>query len=67
MATQPDFLFADHGSIILLTPITEAALDWVAAHIPDDAQTFGGGIAIEHRYWPDIIWGINDDGLTVTQ
>lgn len=62
-----DFTFNDHGSVAILTPLTEAAQDWVAAHIPDDALTFGRGIVIEPRYWPDIIWGINDDGLTVSQ
>lgn len=62
-----DFLFANHGSITVLTPLTEAAQDWASEHLPDDAMRWCGGIVIEPRYWPDIIWGINDDGLTVSQ
>ena len=42
-----DFLFADHGSVTILTPLTVAAWDWVADHLPGDALTFGRGM-IEH-------------------
>lgn len=61
----PDFHIGDHGSIWLLTPVTEAARSWVAEHIPEDAQRLGRGIAIEPRYVPDIIDGIIDAGLEI--
>lgn len=63
MAT--DFRVSGGGSLYILSPLTEAARDWVAEHIGDDAQTFGGGIAVEHRYIGDIVDGIQCDGLTV--
>jgi len=62
-----DFLFVNHGSATILTPLTEAARDWVADHLPDDALTFGGGVVIELRYVDNILEGLTDDGLTVTQ
>lgn len=60
-----DFLFTDHGSVTVLTPLTVAARDWVAEHLPDDALTFGRGIVIEPRYVAPILEGIADDGLEV--
>jgi hypothetical protein len=59
-----DFTVADHGSIVILTPLTEAAQDWVADHLPEDAMTWGGGIVIEPRYVALILAGIGEDGLT---
>ncbi len=60
-----DFMFANHGSVCLLTAVSEAARDWRDEHLPTDAQTFGGGIAIEPRYAGTILEGIINDGLTI--
>lgn len=61
----PDFLAADHGSIWLVQPITDAAKQWVADHIPSDAQWFGRGFVVEWRFIDDILCGIAADGLEV--
>jgi hypothetical protein len=60
-----DFTFANHGSITILTPISEAAQAWVDEHIPEDAMRWGGGIVIEPRYAEAILRGITEDGLFV--
>lgn len=60
-----DFIIANHGSIITLTPMTAAAKEWAAEFLPDDAPSFGRGIAIEPRFIDPILQGIEDDGLTV--
>lgn len=57
-----DFIIANHGSIITLTPMTAAAKEWAAEFLPDDAPS---GIAIEPRFIDPILQGIEDDGLTV--
>ena len=62
---QKDFCVQNHGSIFLLIPNTEAAKEWINAHIPEDAPTIGPNIAVEHRYIGDIVDGIVKDGLTV--
>lgn len=60
-----DFLLCDEGSIAILTPMTEAAEDWVAEHLPEDAMRFGPGVVIEHRYVADIVDGLVADGLSI--
>lgn len=53
------------SSIYLLTPLTDAAREWIAEHLPDDVQRWGPSVAIGHRYVEDIVCGMIDDGLTL--
>jgi len=62
---MPDLSFANHGSLTIMTPLTPAGVDWVDEHIPEDAQTWGAGIVIEHRYVLDIMQGALSDGLDI--
>lgn len=61
-----DFYFANHGSITLLTPLTDAAEDWIELNLPDDHMMFGNAVVIEPRYAGPILHGLQDDGLTVS-
>ena len=63
--TTEDFVAANHGSFVLLWPVTEAARSWVDDHIPDDAPVLAGRIAIELRYAPAVFEGIESGGLTI--
>jgi hypothetical protein len=60
-----DFGVANHGTIFLLAPYSEAAREWCKNHIPADAQTFGDSIVIEHRYIQPIARGIVEDGFDI--
>ena len=61
-----DFQFEDHFGVVRLTPLTQAARDWIDAHVDyEDWQMFGGGIVIEPRYARPILEGLVADGLTV--
>lgn len=61
-----DILVANHGSIFILTALTEAAREWFEEHIPDDAQRWGvSGIVVEPRYVEAIVNGAVNDGLEV--
>lgn len=64
MTEKTDFVLADHGSILTLTPLTDAAREWCEDHL-QDGPTWGRGRAIEPRYWPDIECGIADAGLSI--
>jgi hypothetical protein len=60
-----DLTFANHGSIFTMDPVTDAGREWIAEHIPEDAQTWGNAIVIEHRYVRAIYEGAAADGLDV--
>ena len=62
----PDARFSDHGSIILMTPLSQAAKDWIKEHLPQEVIWFGDAIAIEPRYAGDIFDGLIADGLTLS-
>jgi len=62
-----DFLCENHGSIVLLRPLTPSATSWLEEHIGQDNgfQPYWPTCVIEHRYiWP-ILEGIQNDGLGV--
>jgi hypothetical protein len=50
-----------------LIPITPAGHNWIWAHIPDDAQKWGNGIVVEHRYITMIEAAAIGDGLEVEE
>lgn len=61
-----DFFIQNHGSIIILTPTSDAGRSWVADHIPEDAQRWGrSSVVVEPRYIDPIIDGINSNGLSI--
>lgn len=67
MTTQTDFRLSNHGSICILFAVTAAAQQWVAEHLPEDAQTWGrNGTVVEPRYVGDIVDGIEADGMVVS-
>ncbi len=65
-ATTSDFIVISHGSIVILYALTDVALAWADAYLPDDALTWGpSGTIIEPRYVASILEVIESDGLTV--
>jgi hypothetical protein len=60
-----DFTVRDEGTVLLLFPETEAAEEWAAEHISDEALTWAAAIVVEPRYIGDIPVGIRADRLTV--
>lgn len=62
MTTVSDFAVADHGSIVILTALTDDASGWVEDNLPDDAPRWAGGVVIERHCFARII----ADNLTIT-
>ena len=58
----------NHGSIILLRPLTTYRADWIEQNVlslNEEAQTFGGALVCEHRFAAAIIEGAQADDLEV--
>ena len=62
---RPDLLVSGGGTLFLLFATSPRGDAWIEDHIPDDAQWFSGGVAVEHRYIGDIVAGAISDGLRV--
>lgn len=60
-----DFTVAFHGSLVLVTPETTAARDWLADHLAGETTWWAGAVAVEPRYVADLLDGAQADGLTV--
>lgn len=63
--TAPDVVVIDHGSLVGMTPTSEAAREWMREHIPDDAQRLGRALMVEPRYADAILDGMAADGLVI--
>lgn len=62
---MPDFTLFNHGSICVLLPRNETAIDWIDEHIGDEALRWGRhGVVIEPRYIRPILDGIGEEGLS---
>lgn len=60
-----DARIENHGSIVLVRPLTAAADAWLDDNVGDGAQTFGGAIVVEPRYLYELVAGMQADGLVV--
>ncbi len=63
--SKPDFVFEDHGSIWLVRPMNDAAMDHLNDNVGDEAQWFGDALAVEPRYAKDIAYYVEEAGYTV--
>ena len=60
-----DVNIENHGSLVLIRPLTEGGSDWLDENISEDAQHFGGAVVVEPRYVEAIVEGMQNDGLEV--
>ena len=65
--SNPDFTIRDEGSILLLTPHTEPARNWIDEHIGRDNgfQPWYPTVVIEPCYVIAILEGIRESGLSL--
>ena len=56
----------DCGSVVLVTPVTKAAKEWVKEHLSLEGwQWLGNCFAVEGRFAPALVQGMRSDGLRV--
>lgn len=60
-----DIKVENHGSIVLVRPLTEAAETWIEENVSNEAQWFGGGLVVEHRFLENLLGGMVNAGLTL--
>lgn len=60
---MPEFTIADHGSIVLVTPITDECRIFLEDHTGEEAQWFGPALAVEPRYVGPLVEGLIEWGF----
>ena len=65
--TTPDFSFRDEGSIVLLTPLSPSAHEFVEERIGSENgyQPMWPTVVIERRYFDDIAEGILAENMVI--
>jgi len=59
-----DFRIQNEGSVVILHPDSQAALEWCYAHLSESADRWGrAGYVIEPRYIGAVVIGMRRDGL----
>jgi hypothetical protein len=66
-ACKTDIWILPQGTLTLVRPLTQRASEWMRQHVQDDSQWFGPALVIEHHYLPNLLNGMIEDGLHVTQ
>lgn len=63
-----DVVVDDQGTVVALTPTSDAGREWLVAHCAAAPwQWLGRTLAVQHQYAPDILRGLAEAGLKVGQ
>jgi hypothetical protein len=64
---SPDFSFRDEGSLVLLTPLSPLAHEFVEERLGSDNgfQPYWPTVVIERRYAQDILEGAIAEGMVI--
>jgi hypothetical protein len=57
------FNIENHGSIVLVRPLTEDVTAWLNENVDDEAQWFGDALVVEPRYVGPLVEGLIEQGF----
>lgn len=60
------FDIENHGTIVLIRPLTPDVREWLQAHTDEEAQWFGGSLVVEPRYLGDLVEGLVAEGFVIS-
>lgn len=63
---KPDVTIMNHGSVVMVAPLSPPAKEWVDENVGIESWQFlGSAFAVDPRYVDDLIAGMMDAGLVV--
>jgi hypothetical protein len=62
-----DFQMSDEGEIVLFTPLTERAREWVGTNVAEDRQWFGASLMIESEFAGVLVKEMLSEGLSFVE
>jgi len=60
---EEDFRLEDRGNTTTINAVSNAALQWLYKHLPEDCPRHGKGFIIENQFLPPIVRHMKRDGL----
>jgi hypothetical protein len=63
--SDADYRISGGGTVYIITPQNTAARENLEAGLSDEAQHFGGGVAVEHRYIGPLVNQLRNEGWVV--
>lgn len=63
----PDFTLTDHGSLVAVKPMNDAARDWISDNVGGETSWWGGALMVERRYSDDLLNGIIGAGFEIEE
>ena len=65
---RSDVLARDEGTIVEFMPVSRAAKQWFNKNVQSESwQWLGDWLCVDHRVAPDLIAGLEEDGLVVAK
>lgn len=64
---KPDFTLTDHGSLVAVKPMNDAARDWIDENVGGVTSWWCGALMVERRYADDLLNGILGAGFEIEQ
>lgn len=62
-----DASFENHGSVVIVRPLSQAAKDWLAEYVDQDGfQPYRDAVVVEPRFVDDLLTGMQKDGLHIS-
>ena len=59
------FNVEDHGSIVLIRPLSSDVQAWIEENVDPEAQWFGGALVCEPRFAEDIVHALAEEGFAL--
>jgi hypothetical protein len=57
------FSIEQHGSIVLVRPLTDDVRKWLEENTDEEAQWFGSALVVEPRYFPPLHAALIEEGF----
>ena len=58
------FTVTDHGSVVLVEPLTSDCRNWLSLHT--DGMWFGHALVVEPRYLADLVSAMIEEGFAAS-
>jgi hypothetical protein len=62
---EADYEISGGGTVYVLTPLNVTAKENLESGLSDEAQWFGGGVAVEHSYIAGLVEQLREEGWSI--